>query len=291
MQNWQNKSKTTSKESNSISKMMAQRDKNKIQEKKKKEFIELLKKPRTKEYMMFLHQKIELEKKIRDIEEQISDLDKDSEILLEDGNTSEIEVQETKSSLEDKTVSKWWETNQEEKSIETTPKWWETEENKEVVEEERSSTYPKWTDTVQLEEKVSWLNEEDTKVDSIKEQMEKMERKQELQRQREALLQEYEEISSQFEKQLPVPEKTIGIVYWGSFTEVLRKWGVISVPGTSYSSPQDLLDIAKPDSEEVAERWIKGDRALRTIDTMAVEIYMDVLCLIYDNGDVKVKEE
>ena len=157
MQNWQSKTKTNAKTSNNISKMMAERDKNRLQEKKKKDFIELFKKPRSKEYMMFLKQKIELEKKIRDIEEQISDLEQDNSTFLNDEITPEIEKQELVSKAESsEPVSKWLETTEavEEESIVQSPKWLETTE---VVEE--SSVVPTWLESNIVEEKKSWVNE------------------------------------------------------------------------------------------------------------------------------------
>lgn len=268
--------KTKSKEISSVSKMMAQRDRNKLQDKKRKDFIELLKKPRSKEYMKFLNEKISLEKEICAIEEQISKLEEETgdlteyeELAEEDYLNAHNKATET---VKDKKVN-WWEV-EEDTDNEVTMK-----EQEKVVEAKKEENKPAWT-------KVSISNK-----DEIKKHREKVEKKQELQRQMEELVQQWEEASRQFEQQLPVPDKVVGAVYCGWFTRRLKRWGAITVSGTAYHSPQELLDITQPNSEAVAQRWLKGDEALQNTKAILVEIYMDVLCLLDFNGDVEVLEE
>ena len=295
MQNWQNKSKVA----NSFSKMVAHRDKNKLQEKKRKDYIELLKKPRSKEYLMFFNKKVELEKKICDIQEEIDKLEREIGELPEEVKEVEINNQEAESKAKTQ-EPKWWETEEESQEVKeenkggkTTSKWWEAEEEGQE-ENKGSQTTSKWWETEEesrlTETKPSWMNASFSNKEETKKQMEKLERKQELQRQQEQLLEEWEEASRQFEAQLPV-ENVVGAVYCGWFTRLLKRWGFISVPGTAYHSPQELLDITQPDSEKVAERWLKGDQALMETRAILVEIYMDVLCLVYSDGNVDVLEE
>ena len=295
MQQWQNKSKTQTKENNSFAKMMMQRDKTKIQDKKRKELIEILKKPRSKEYMFFLNKKLELEKNICNIDDEIQKLEKE----MEQFSNEEISVENATKIKEIEEVSNWQETEEKlsAKKEETVFNWWETEEKPPAKKEE---TVSNWWETeektlveisAKKEESMWWNSEKTVKKDSLKEFSQKMEKKRELERQRQQIVQEWEEASRQLEQQLPVPDKVIGMVYYGMFFGRLKKWGIVSVPGTAYQDPQELLELTNPKSEEIAERWIKGDQALHNSKAILVEIYMGILCLVHYSGEVDVIEE
>lgn len=70
MQQRQSKSMTEAKKTNSFSKMMLQRDKNRLQEKQKQSYMELLKAPRGKEYLRLLAESAEICKQLDLLEQE-----------------------------------------------------------------------------------------------------------------------------------------------------------------------------------------------------------------------------
>lgn len=249
---------------------MLQRDKKKIYEKKRQEYLEVLKKPRSKEYLRYFFKRTELEQEICKIEQQIQELSKEiSREITKDDSIEEIwSTENVKIAKEEENIQEsFGENNIKER------KWWEMEPN----------TYKK-------EEKNSWLNENVSGKEDRKRKMEKLERKQQLQNQRERLVEEWKEASRQFEQQMP-DINALGMVYNGLFTGLLKKWGIISISGESYRTPQELLNLVNPETEVVAERWINGDKIFQRGGAILVEIYMDVFCRIDSQGNVELVEE
>ena len=272
MQQRQNKTATESKKTSNISRMMLQRDKNRLKEQQKHAYIELLRAPRGKEYLRLLAESTEICKQLEAIEEQLKQLEKEVEqeaVMLPASDV--IKEKEFSSELvpEAEEINSSWLT---------------------IKEEETTSS---WPDTEVKEEKVPWLDVKRGPIDIAGSCEQKRKHMMQMQKRRDELAIQFKEAQKAFQEQLPVPEKLIGLIYPDWSIDILMKYGIIACPGSQFSSPEELIAQVQPRTQEEEKQWLKGNDAYETHfceELLLVEIYMDVVCVVYQDGDVKVIE-
>ncbi len=231
MNNHKTKSEKEDKKSGSLTGMMLQRDKNKIQNRNRNKNLEKLRKTRSQEYLRLLDVITDLSKELGELEEKI---EKETEKLT---------------ALEDMQKEKWWETKVPVKAAVK-----ETQEKK--------------------------ILEAESRLFKLKER-------------HQSLLEEFKYTTEQFVKEIPVPEKLQGIIYPDWNEKILLKYGIISCPGETFSTTEELLGLVQPKSKREEEQWCKGVREYRrhvSDNLLLTEIYMDVVCVVFKNGETLVIE-
>ena len=299
MQLKQNKAATESKKTSNISRMMLQRDKNRLKEQQKHAYIELLRAPRGKEYLRLLAKSTEICKQLEAIEEQLKQLEQEIKIEIEQEAAmlpaSDDYLQrenENKAETMNESVSSWLTTETEKNNS----SWLatETEENNSswlATETEKISS--SWLDTEVKEEKVPWLDVKKGPIDIAKSCEQKRKHLLQMQKRRDELAVQFKEAQKAFEEQLPVPEKYLGLIYPDWNTDILLKYGIIACPGNKFRTTEELIAQVQPRTREEERQWLKGNDAYNMYDCeelLLVEIYRDVVCVVYKDGDVKVIE-
>lgn len=273
MQIGQKKNETQEKRSNSLAKMMMQRDKAKIGQLQKADYIELLKAPRGQKYLELLAKTTELCDQLVDIEAAIEKLEQEveQENALLPASDAEATTQSEAATPPAKKM--WWE---DDASTATT---------EEAKLEQQKVTWTQSTPT--------WTKASPDTAGRMQALKEKQQRIQEMKQRRDDLVEEFKAAQKEFEAQLPVPEKVIGMIYPGWNEKILLKYGIIACPGTAYRTPQELLEQVQPRSEQEERQWLKGDTVYREYfceKLLLVEIYMEAVCVVYKDGKTVVIE-
>lgn len=304
MQQKQKKSESISKNTSNVAKMLLQRDKNRLKEQQKHAYIELLKAPRGKEYLRLLAKTTELSRQLTDIEDEIAQLEAEleqeaetlpaSDALVESADEPEIPVDsERREKAEQREKSDATEEKvQDENEIKITWKSQAVQETSEIQAVKEQSTIER-SAKEQPQIQVSWKNASVDTGARMKQFKEKQQRLAERKRQREAVAEEFRAAMREFEAQLPVPNKMIGLLWPGQNTELLMRYGVIACPGTAWNSPEELVEQIQPRSEQEERQWYKGGVEYERHvcdELLLVEIYMDVVCVVYKDGKTKVIE-
>ena len=101
---------------------------------------------------------------------------------------------------------------------------------------------------------------------------------------------EIEDVGSELEKEMPKGSILITFIFWDIYEEVLAQQGLIS-PG-NYSTYTDVEELIKrcgaENNEKAKEQLRRGNSTLHRLGAscMAVEIYLDAICVIYPDGAV-----
>jgi len=103
---------------------------------------------------------------------------------------------------------------------------------------------------------------------------------------------EIEEVGRDLEKEMPQGSFFLTLIFWSIYQDVLAQQGIIS-PGEheAYTDVEELIKRCGAENNEKArEQLRRGDSVLRNegAGCMAVEIYLDAICVIYPDGAVKV---
>lgn len=263
MQQWKSQSKSNNSSLSSLSKMMSQMDRKKVQakaeQKPDEDYYKKLAEPRSQNYIRLVREQEQISAKMEQIEKKIQALEK---------TIGQSEVQETPVAGEVETATP------REKN------WWEEEVSSEKVEQK----------------KTEWWEEDLPDMADI--EKEKEQKCRELQRQKKQLEEQYEAMKQQLaeskrklEQEFPVVSGRLGMIYPTSKQEKLLRYGVIAVPGRAYDSPAELLEQVQPDTEQAQKQWLKGDEAYHTYfseELLNVEIYLYAICVIYVDGTSKV---
>ncbi|MDD6136710.1 MAG: hypothetical protein PUB54_05995 [Lachnospiraceae bacterium] len=115
-------------------------------------------------------------------------------------------------------------------------------------------------------------------------------KKEELEREYQELAQKLEESKKELERELPVGDGRLGMIYPSCYEQKLLDYGVIAVPGSPYFSQKDLLDQVKPKSKQEEKQWCKGNEYYhlhvyeRKENVLLIEIYMFAICVVYEQG-------
>jgi len=307
MQQRQSKSVAEAKKTNSFSKMMLQRDKNRLQAKQKQPYIELLKDPRGKEYLRLLAESTGICKQLEEIEEQLKQLEqeiKQEEAMLPASNDCLQRENENKAKTMSESVSSWLTTETEEKVLswlttktgENNSSWLttETEENNSSwLTTKEEETVSSWLGTEVKEEEESWLDVKRGPIDIAGSCEQKRKHLMQMQKRRDELVVQFKEAQKAFQEQLPIPEKCLGLIYPDWNTDILLKYGIIACPGNKFSTPEELIAQVQPRTQEEERQWLKGNDAYQMYfceELLLVEIYRDVVCVVYKGGNVKVIE-
>ena len=269
MQQKQNKTEAISKKTSSFSQMMLQRDKNRLKEQQKHAYIELLKAPRGKKYLSLLEKTTELCQQLTDIEEEIKQLESELEQEADTFPASDAfgDAKETVSSIPEIKV-----------------RWNQPVSTKTGSAVEQGN---------EPQQQFAWENAKTDAKAVIKSYKEKQQRLFEMKRRQEAMAEQFRTAMNEFMEQLPAPDKLVGMIYPDWSIELLMKYGVIACPGTSYETPQELIEQVQPRSEQEERQWLKGDEVYRTHfcdELLLVEIYMEVVCVVYKGGNTLVIE-
>lgn len=102
---------------------------------------------------------------------------------------------------------------------------------------------------------------------------------------------EMEAIKEQIAAMRPKVSGFLGYIHDGDKTEELIRRGIIAGEGQSYEGQKQLLDIVDKNrvSEEADKQWIKADAIFNEVyDYICMEVYMDAICAIYEDGSVDV---
>lgn len=277
MQQYQKKSEATSKKTSSIANLMIQRDKERVKTQQRKAYIELLKEPRGKKYLSLLAKITSLRKQFIDVEAEIKKLEaelKNEAVTLPiSKNLNEIveEIEITSESL-----------------VEEVQK-----ENKIDIPWKQEMLMSKGIHPKESTIQVSWKNPSMDTGEEIKRFKEKQQRLMEMKKQRKEITEQFRTAQREFEAQLPVPEKLLGMLYPSINENILIKYGVIDGPGYPANSPEELFDNVQPRNEEEERQWLKGLEVSHTYycdELLIVEVYMDVICVVYKNGNTTVIE-
>ena len=203
MNNHQTESKNKGKNPTQLSNLMLQRDKNKIQNRNPNKNLDILRKPRSQEYISLAKMLTNLSKEIKEVEKQI---EKESKKEAE-------KVLETKGKL------------------------------------------------LQLKER------------------------------HQSLLEEFKYTMEQMVKEIPMPERILGIIYPDFNEPLLIKYGIISCPGEGFCTEEELIQNIKPDNKRIEEQWRKGYREYcsnRDYGLLLTEVYEDTVCVVFKNGETLV---
>lgn len=284
MQQKQNKTESSMKNSNSFGTMMLQKDKKRFQMKEKQAYIELLKAPRGKEYFRLLGKIKEVANQLADVDGEIEKLQQ--EIAQEEGMLpGEKQFQATcaQEGKSDKESIPWMTDTTKESTVP-----WVTDTAKENT--------VSWGMSTSKKEEVSWLVEGKNEAGVLQRIEEKKQKLLELQREQNRLIEEFQKEQRAFMAQLPVPDKCISMIWNGVNEHILLKYGVIVCPGTAFNSPEELLEITKPRSEQEERQILKGNDAYQMYwqqygeNLLITEIYMDVICVVLMDGNTIVIE-
>ena len=204
-------SKKEEKKSSKSASLLLQLDRNKIQNRNKNKNLEILKKPRSKEYVRLVLAMESLGKEIEEVEKQIA--------------------------LAEPPKEKWWETK--------------------IPDKEAKEKLPILKDRLQ------------------------------------SLLEEFKYTVEQFMKEIPEPDRMLGIIYPTCNEQLLLRYGIISCSGDTVSSEEELIDCVEPDNKQAEEQWRKGYREYKKYmhqNLLLTEIYMDTVCCVFKNGETYVVE-
>ncbi|MBR5508434.1 MAG: hypothetical protein IKV59_00055 [Lachnospiraceae bacterium] len=139
----------------------------------------------------------------------------------------------------------------------------------------------------------AWMKAGGNTVNVLQKIQDKQQKLLQMERQRNELAEEFQAVQKAFIEQLPVPDKLIGMIYPDWSIDILMQYGVIACPGTSFSSPQELIAQVKPRTKEEEQAWLKGNEVYQTYyceELLIVEIYIDAACVVYKDGTTKVVE-
>ena len=249
MQNFMSQSKEKNKKTSNLAKMMAQMDQAKTES--KEDIYELLKKPRSKEYIRLVAKQQELTAKMEEIQQKLEELPPVEEIT---SIAQEIPIQQ-KITVEEKG---WW-------------------------EEEIESSGP--------EVEVALQDDTSAQQEIIDKQNKQQEQREELEAQYQKLQVLLEESREALKAQLPISSGLVGLIYPSDKQAKLMNYGVIAAPGNAYHSPQELLEQVKPKSEQEEKQWLKGNNCYKEYysDTLLdIEVYLFAICVVYEDGPCKV---
>ena len=108
-----------------------------------------------------------------------------------------------------------------------------------------------------------------------------------------SLLAEFKYTVEQFMKEIPEPDRMLGIIYPTCNEQLLLRYGIISCSGDTVSSEEELIDCVEPDNKQAEEQWRKGYREYKKYmhqNLLLTEIYMDTVCCVFKNGETYVVE-
>ena len=271
------------KKTGSFAQLMAQRDKDRLEVQNKQDDLERYEKPRGKEYMRLFAE-------IAELCDRLSELDAEIELMdwkLEKEAAEQEGEQLPASAMLEEEVTK----------TEIKVTWTEAREQTSqlsCIDETSKTSTVSWLEKTPQTSQIFWTQNVFNGVSALQRMKEKQERVQQLKQQREELVAQLQEAQRQFEAQLPTPKKLVGVVYPTVNQEILMKYGVIACPGMAYSSPKELLEQVKPKTQKEEEQWLKGDQAYKKYyskNLLVVEVYLEVICVVYKTGEVKVLED
>ena len=298
MQQEQKRNQGQAKKGSSLGMLMAQRDKNRLKEQQKASYIELLKRPRSKEYLYYLAKTAKFCEQLAELEAEMKQLEQ--EAAREEALLPELENQ--KAEIENPDDTKFAKLNRttDEATKTEIPSWTTDEATKTeipswITAEETKAKTPSWTAAEPSKAATpAWTKETKNAAERVAEFKEKQKRIAQLKQQIERTTEELKEARSQFEAQLPAPEIMLGMVWPGNKTEILMKYGVIAVPGDTWKTPKELLDIAQPKDAQEEKQWLKASEVFQKYvctKLLIVEIYREIICVVYDDGQVRVIED
>lgn len=231
MNNHQTESKNKGKNPSQLSNLMFQRDKNNIQNRNLNKNLEILRKPRSQEYLRLADILINLRQELGELEAQI---EKETKRLT---------------TLQESPKEKWWETKVPEKVP--------------IKESQEKKIFESKGRLLQLKER------------------------------HQSLLEEFKYTMEKFVQETPIPDKLLGIIYPDYNEKLLLKYGIISCPGEAFCTEEELIEIVNPDNKKIEEQWrkaFKGYCQNRENNLLLVEIYMDMVCVIFKSGETLVIE-
>ncbi|MCR5676082.1 MAG: hypothetical protein K6G16_10285 [Lachnospiraceae bacterium] len=103
---------------------------------------------------------------------------------------------------------------------------------------------------------------------------------------------EIEDLGHALEEEMPKGSVLLTMIFWNIYQEMLTQRGLIA-PGNyaPYEDVEDLIRRCNAQNEERAQEQLRrGDSTIRREGSacMAVEVYLDAICVIYPDGSVKV---
>ena len=103
---------------------------------------------------------------------------------------------------------------------------------------------------------------------------------------------EIEDVGKKLEKEMPQGSVLLTLIFWSIYQDELAQQGIIA-PGDyeSFTDAEDLIrKCGVEDNEKAKEQLRRGNSEFRSLGPtcMAVEIYLDAICVIYPDGAVKV---
>ncbi len=103
---------------------------------------------------------------------------------------------------------------------------------------------------------------------------------------------EIEDVGQALEKEMPQGSMFLTLIFWDIYQNILAQQGIIP-PGDyeTYADAEDLIrKCGVENNEKAKEQLRRGNSALHDAGAscMAVEIYLDAICVIYPDGAVKV---
>ncbi len=103
---------------------------------------------------------------------------------------------------------------------------------------------------------------------------------------------EIEDVGKELEKEMPQGSVLLTLIFWSIYQDELAQQGIIA-PGDyeSFTDAEDLIrKCGVENNEKAKEQLRRGNSEFRSLGPacMAVEIYLDAICVIYPDGAVKV---
>ena len=103
---------------------------------------------------------------------------------------------------------------------------------------------------------------------------------------------EIEEVGRALEREMPQGSIFLTLIFWGIYQDILVQQGIL--PPGNYESYDDAEELIRrwgvENNEKAKEQLRRGDNTLKSegAGCLAVEIYLDAICVIYPDGAVKV---
>jgi hypothetical protein len=103
---------------------------------------------------------------------------------------------------------------------------------------------------------------------------------------------EIEDVGKALEKEMPQGSVLLTLIFWDMYQNILVQQGIIA-PGDyeTFTDAEDLIrKCGVENNEKAKEQLRRGNSEFRSVGPacMAVEIYLDAICVIYPDGAVKV---
>jgi len=288
MQQIKRKAETQQKKENNMAMLMAKRDSNRLKEQQNADYIELLKGPRSKEYLHFWKKTTELAEQLADLDEELECLEQESRKERE-GIPAPKRIKPPSPSTEGDSAAK------EAEILEAVEETKQSKETQLSWLSEEVDAAPELFEKAKKDEMPMWLAFAELEKNCMVNYIEKQQRILQLKEQRAILVEKLEEAKRLFVAQLPVPDRMIGMIYPGYRESILLKYGVIARPGTAFRTPAEMLEQVKPPTKKEEEQWLKGYQAYQKYcyddRLLIVEIYLDAVCVVYDDGKTFVYQD